>query len=63
MPPEFSAILEFDRDGFVTWAPELDVISGGDPVEEARHNLHEAVELFLESASATEIADRLQSRT
>ena len=35
--------------------------SQGDTIEEARRNLQEAVELFLEVADPSEIADRLHS--
>ncbi|HEX9731502.1 MAG TPA: type II toxin-antitoxin system HicB family antitoxin [Thermoanaerobaculia bacterium] len=35
--------------------PELDVASQGKTVEEARENLREAVELFLECADPSEI--------
>lgn len=35
---------------FVAWCPELDVSSVGDDMGEARNNLREAVELFLEEA-------------
>jgi predicted RNase H-like HicB family nuclease len=41
--------------------PEVDVASQGDTVEEARQNLREAVELFLETADPSEIEDRLHS--
>ena len=41
--------------------PELDVTSQGTSVEEARANLHEAVELFFETADPSEIERRLRS--
>ena len=41
--------------------PELDTASQGDSIEGARKNLSEAVELFFECASASEIAERLHS--
>ena len=41
--------------------PEIEVVSQGDTVEEAKANLREAVELFLECASPAEIEDRLSS--
>ena len=41
--------------------PELDVASQGKTIEEARDNLREALELFLESASPDEIKQRLRS--
>ena len=39
--------------------PELDVASQGGTVEEAKANLVEAVELFLKTASASEVESRL----
>jgi predicted RNase H-like HicB family nuclease len=41
--------------------PELDIASQGETVEEARANLAEAVELFFETASPSEIRKRLRS--
>jgi predicted RNase H-like HicB family nuclease len=54
----FTAILEREGDGFVALCPELDVASQGDAVESALANLREAVELFLETASPSEIETR-----
>lgn len=56
---QFTAIIERETDGFVALCPELDVASQGDSVEEARNNLVEAIELFLEHASPQEIGRRL----
>ena len=55
----FTAIVEREGDGYVALCPELDVASQGASVEEATANLREAVELFLESADASEIEQRL----
>ena len=41
------------------FAPELDIASQGDTVEQARNNLAEALELFFEYASESEIKERL----
>ncbi|MDQ3919975.1 MAG: type II toxin-antitoxin system HicB family antitoxin [Acidobacteriota bacterium] len=49
-----------EDDGYVALCPELDVASQGDTVEEARANLQEAVDLFLEAAEASEVAARLK---
>jgi predicted RNase H-like HicB family nuclease len=54
-----TAIVEREGDGYVALCPELDVASQGDTVEEATTNLKEAVELFLECASAKEVRERL----
>jgi predicted RNase H-like HicB family nuclease len=45
--------------GFSSLCPELDVVSQGDTEEEARENLKEALELFLEYADEREVAARL----
>lgn len=55
----FTAIIEKEGDGYVSLCPELDIASQGDTVEEARSNLVEAVELFLETASESEVNERL----
>lgn len=63
-PPQqkqFTAIIEREDDGYVALCPELDVASQGYTIEEARQNLLEAVELFLETADPSEIEDRLHS--
>ncbi len=50
-----SAIIEHEGDWYVATCPELDVASQGHTVEEAKQNLHEAVQLFLETADPKEI--------
>jgi predicted RNase H-like HicB family nuclease len=52
-------IIEKEGDGYVSLCPELDIASQGNSIEEARNNLIEAVELFLETAAPSEIQDRL----
>ncbi len=59
MTRQFTAIIEREGDGYVALCPELDVASQGDSVEEAKGNLKEAIQLFMESASADEIKVRL----
>ena len=54
-----TALIEREGDGFVALCPEVDVASQGDTIEQACANLQEAVELFFESASSAEIAERL----
>lgn len=61
MTGQFIAIVGREDDGYVALSPELDVASQGDTVAEARANLKEALELFFETASATEIQERLHS--
>jgi predicted RNase H-like HicB family nuclease len=52
-------IVEPEGDGFVSFCEELDVWSQGPTAEEARANLAEALELFLETADGEEISRRL----
>ena len=61
MTRHLTAIIEREDDGYVALCPEVDIASQGDTVAEARDNLEEALELFFETASATEIADRLRA--
>lgn len=56
---QLTAILEKEGDGYVALCPELDIASQGDTLNEARANLREAVEGFLEVASEQEINERL----
>lgn len=55
-----TAIIEREGSGYTALCPEVDVASQGDTVEEARDNLREALELFFETASPAEIAERLR---
>jgi len=55
-----TAIIEREAGAFVALCPELDIASQGATVEEARRSLLEAVELFLETADASEIQRRLR---
>jgi len=54
----YTGIIEKEGDVYVALCPELDVASQGATVEEATANLREAVELFLECASAEEVKQR-----
>ena len=56
---QFTAIIEKEDNEYVALCPELDVASQGETVEEARLNLKEAIELFLECASEQEVKERL----
>lgn len=59
MQKQLTAIIEREEDGYVSLCPDLDIASQGDTIEEARENLREALELFFETASPTEIQTRL----
>lgn len=61
MTRQLTAIIEREGDGYVALCPQLDIASQGDSVVEARNNLKEALELFFEMASATEIEQRLHA--
>ncbi len=61
MKKYFSAVIEREDDMFVALCPELDIASQGDSIEQAKANLTEAVELFMETADSTEIAGRMHS--
>ena len=56
-----TCVIEREGDGYVSLCPELDVASQGDTIEEARANLVEALTLFFETASASELKNRLHS--
>jgi len=56
---QLTAIIEREADGYVALCPELDIASQGQSVEEARQNLLEAAQLFLECANVSEIQQRL----
>jgi len=59
MQKQLTAIIEREQDGYVSLCPELDIASQGSTIEEARRNLIEALELFFETASPSEIKTRL----
>ena len=55
-----TAIIEREGDGYVALCPEVDVVSRGDTVSEARNNLQQALTMFFETASDDEIEDRMR---
>ena len=58
---QFTAVIERDEDWYVALCPELDIASQGQSVEEVRQNLIEAIELFFEVASPSELQERIHS--
>ena len=60
MTRKLTAIIEREGAGYVALCPEVDVVSQGDTVSEARDNLEEALALFFETASTEEIEARLR---
>ncbi len=59
MKYQLTAVIEREGEGYVSLCPELDVASQGSTIEEARVNLIEALQLFLETASPQEIQGKL----
>jgi predicted RNase H-like HicB family nuclease len=60
---QLTAVIEREGDGYVATCPEVDIVSQGNTIEEARLNLVEAVEGFFEAASPSEIRRRLKKET
>ncbi|MCC6753452.1 MAG: type II toxin-antitoxin system HicB family antitoxin [Saprospiraceae bacterium] len=58
---ELTAVIEKEDKMFISLCPELDIASQGDNAEEAKSNLIEAIELFYETASESEISRRLNN--
>ena len=56
-----TAIIEREDDGFVALCPEFDIASQGASIEEARANLIEALTLFFEMASPSEVSRRFHN--
>lgn len=61
MQQSLTAIIEREDEMYVSSCPELDIASQGNSIEEAKANLQEAIELFLETASETEVTQRLHN--
>jgi predicted RNase H-like HicB family nuclease len=53
-----TAITEREDEGYVALCPELDIASQGSSIEDARANLVEALTLFFDNASSSEINRR-----
>ena len=56
-----TALIEREDDMYVSLCPELDIASQGETIEEAHANLKEALTLFFEHASPSEVESRLHS--
>ncbi len=59
MNRHLTAIIEKEGSGYVSFCPELDIASQGGTIQEAKENLKEALSLFFECASKSEIKQRL----
>ena len=51
--------IEQEGDWFVSYCDELNIASQGRSIDEARNNLEEAIQMFFEDASSTEILGAL----
>ena len=49
---KFTAVINKEKNLYVSWCPELDIASQGKTVEKALDNLKEAIELYLEDEDA-----------
>ena len=58
MSRRLTAIVEREGDGYIALCPEVDVASQGATLTEAHKNLEEALMLFFETASASEVEER-----
>jgi predicted RNase H-like HicB family nuclease len=58
---QFTAVIEREGNLFVSLCPQLDIASQGSSVEEAKSNLQEAIELFFETTSQSEIDARFKA--
>jgi predicted RNase H-like HicB family nuclease len=58
---QLPCIIEQEGDSYVSLCPQIDIASQGNSVKEARKNLVEAIELFLEIASQKEILAKAYS--
>ena len=59
MKRQLTAIIEKEGTMYSALCPEIDIASQGADVAEARQNLKEAIELFFETASESEIKMRM----
>ncbi len=50
MSKTFTAVIQKEDNMYVALCPELDIASQGETIQDARNNLREAIELFLEEA-------------
>ena len=57
MKYRLSALITKEEEWYVARCPELNVTSQGKTLEEAKENLKEAVELYIESFGADELSE------
>ncbi len=56
---KLKCVIEPEDDWYVSYCEELGITSQGETVIEAKRNLEEAIEMFLEDASQSEIMSLL----
>lgn len=54
----FSVVITEEEDWYVARCPELNVTSQGKTIEEAKKNLKEAIELYIESFGIEDIPEK-----
>ncbi len=59
MSKTFTAVIQREDNMYVALCPELDIASQGETIQDARNNLREAIELFLEEADPQEMRGRM----
>ena len=59
MTKTFTVVIQREEEMYVALCPELDIASQGVTVQEARNNVREAIELFLEDADPQEVEQRM----
>jgi len=52
MQTHFDIVITKEGKKYSSWCPQLDIASDGSSIEEARENLKEAIELYLEDEDA-----------
>ena len=52
MEIHFDVVITKEGKKYSSWCPQLDIASAGDTTEEAKKNLKEAIELYLEDSDA-----------
>jgi predicted RNase H-like HicB family nuclease len=59
MSKRFTAVIAKEEKWYVAYCVELGVVSQGTTIEEARTNLKEAVELYLESFGTEDLPESI----
>lgn len=57
---QLSVVVWKEGDSYVSKCPELNLASCGDSVQEARLNLKEAIELYIENAKLLDMYDDIK---